>query len=250
MERLSGFPYEDVEGMRRAGIDTAEVVRTLYISFIEGAVIYGVFHGDLHGGNLVVTPEGGVALFDHGITGRLDPKQRLAFLRLLMTGAVNDVRSQLEAFRDLGALDEDADLDAIARLLRVDEPIRDPTRMTGQELVRELQTVVKGLLAQGARLPKPLMLYVKGMLFFDSAMTTMAPDVDLFQELARIYAYFAANHAERIRADIGFDPSQAELDPRALRASLGLEADVESITPAEVLRRRETIRERLEKGSE
>jgi hypothetical protein len=36
-----------------------------------------------------------------------------------------------------------------------------------------------------------------------------------------------------------------------LRASLGLESDVETITPAELLRRRETIRERLEKaGSE
>jgi ubiquinone biosynthesis protein len=249
MERISGFGAEDAEGMRRAGIDTAEVARTLYIAFIEGAVIYGVFHGDLHGGNLVVTPEGRVALFDHGITGRLDPGQRVAFLRLLMTGAVNDIRGQLEAFRDLGALDAGADLDAIARLLRVDEPIRDPTHMTGRELVSEIQTVVKGLLAQGARLPKPLMLYVKGMLFFDAAMPTLAPDVDLFQELARIYGYFATHHAERIRTDIGVDPRDATLDPRALRASLGLEDGVETITPAEVLRRRETIRERLEEES-
>jgi ubiquinone biosynthesis protein len=118
--------------------------------------------------------------------------------------------------------------------------------MTGRELVSEIQTVVKGLLAQGAKLPKPLMLYVKGILFFDSAMPTLAPDVDLFQELARIYGYFATHHAERIRTDIGVDPRDATLDPRALRASLGLEDGVETITPAEVLRRRETIRERLE----
>jgi ubiquinone biosynthesis protein len=246
MERLSGFAVEDVEGMRRAGLDTADVIRTLYLAFLEGAVIYGVFHGDLHGGNLVVTPEGRVALFDHGITGRLEPKQRTAFLRLLMTGAVNDIRGQLEAFRDLGALDDGADLDAIAKLLRVDEPVRDPTRMTGQELVGEIQTVVKGLLAQGAKLPKPLMLYVKGMLFFDATMPTLAPDMDLFQELARIYGYFATQHGERIRADIGLDPREAALDPRALRASLGLEDDVERITPAELMRRRELIRERLE----
>ena len=71
-------------------------------------MIYGVFHGDLHGGNLVVTPEGSVALFDYGITGRIDGQQRLAFLRMMMTGAMNDVRGQLEAFRDLGALDADA----------------------------------------------------------------------------------------------------------------------------------------------
>ena len=49
-------------------------------------MIYGVFHGDLHGGNLVVQPDGRTALFDFGITGRLDEPQRLAFLRLLMLG--------------------------------------------------------------------------------------------------------------------------------------------------------------------
>jgi ubiquinone biosynthesis protein len=247
MERLSGFPYEQVEDMRNAGIDTEAVVRSLYIAFIEGAVIYGVFHGDLHGGNLVVTHEGKIALFDHGITGRLEGGQRLAFLRLMMTGAMNDVRAQLEAFRDLGALDADANLEELARLLRVDEPVVDPTKLTGKELMSELQRVVKGLLAQGARLPKPLMLYVKGMLFFDSAMNAMAPNADLFQELARIYGYFVQHHADRIRQDIGVDPSQVQLDTKGLKASLGLEASVESITPAELLKRRDTIRERLEK---
>ena len=54
MERLHGFKYDDVEGMRAAGVDTAELVRALLIAFLEGAMIYGVFHGDLHGGNLFV----------------------------------------------------------------------------------------------------------------------------------------------------------------------------------------------------
>jgi ubiquinone biosynthesis protein len=248
MERLSGFSTDRVEDMRAGGIDTAAVIRSLYVAFLEGALIYGVFHGDLHGGNLAVTPEGRVVLFDHGITGRLDNRERVAFLRLMMTGAVNDLRGQLEAFRDLGALGPDADLDAIAKLLRLDEPVRDPTRLSSEELVQEIQRVVKGLLAQGARLPKPLMLYVKGMLFFDGAVAAMAPDIDLFEELGRIYAYFASHHAERIRRDVGFDPSAAAPDPSGLRASLGLEADVERITPREIQRRRDLLRERLEEA--
>jgi len=248
MERLSGFSPDHVEDMRAGGIDTAAVIRSLYVAFLEGALMYGVFHGDLHGGNLAVTPEGRVVLFDHGITGRLDDRERVAFLRLMMTGAVNDLRGQLEAFRDLGALREDADLAAIAELLRIDQPVVDPTRLSSEELVAEIQRVVKGLLAHGARLPKPLMLYVKGMLFFDGAIAAMAPDIDLFEELARIYAYFAARHGERIRRDVGFDPAQAAPDPGGLRASLGLEAGVERITPRELQRRREILRERLEEA--
>ena len=55
-----------------AGIDTEEVVRTGMIAFMEGAMIHGIFHGDLHGGNLFVLPDGRTALLDFGIVGRLD----------------------------------------------------------------------------------------------------------------------------------------------------------------------------------
>lgn len=248
MERLEGFDYEDVEGMRSAGIDTAEVLRGLLISFLEGAMIYGVFHGDLHGGNLFVTPHGKIALLDYGITGRMNDKQRLAFLRMMMSGIVGDLRGQLAAFRDLGALPEDADLEEVARLLRLDEPTLDPTSLTGEELVAEIQRVLKGLLAQGARLPKHLMLYVKDLLFIDSAIATLAPDTDLFVEVARIYAYFAQNHADQIHREAGFDPRNLGIDFDGLKRSMGLENETATLTHREIQERREVIQERVEKA--
>ncbi|MGH0035000.1 MAG: ABC1 kinase family protein [Myxococcota bacterium] len=246
MERLEGFGYEDVEGMRDAGIDTAEVLRGLMITFLEGAMIYGVFHGDLHGGNLFVMRDGRVALFDYGMTGRMREAERLAFLRMMMTGAVNDIRGQIAAFRDLGALPPDADIDSIIRLLKVDQPVRDPMKMGGEELVGEIQTVIKGLMAQGARLPKHLMLYVKNMLFFDGAIAQLAPDLNMFEEVAKIFGYFAANHAQRIQRDIGFDPSKVQLDLEGMKASMGLEKDTESITHAEIQERRKSIQKKVD----
>jgi ubiquinone biosynthesis protein len=248
MERLAGFHYDDIDGMKAAGIDTERMIRSLMISFLEGAMIYGVFHGDLHGGNLSVLPDGRVALFDYGMTGRMEEPQRLAFLRMMMTGAVNDVRGQLAAFRDLGALPPDADLDAMLRVLKVDQPVRDPTRMSTDELVHEIQDVIKGLLRHGARLPKHLMLYVKNMLFFDGSIARFAPDVNLFGEVAKIYAYFAQKHGERIARDIGFDPGRAQLDLEGMKKSMGLEADVEQLTHRQLQERRQVIRERLEEA--
>jgi len=248
MERLDGFHSDDIDGMKAAGIDTAGVLRSLLISFLEGAMIYGVFHGDLHGGNLSVMRDGRVALFDYGMTGRMEEPQRLAFLRMMMTGAANDVRGQLAAFRDLGALPPDADLDALLRLLKVDEPVRDPTKMSGEELVGEIQEILKGLLRHGARLPKHLMLYVKDMLFFDASIARFAPDVDLFGEVAKVYGYFAGKHGERILREIGFDASRTQLDLVGMKASMGLEADVDSLTHRELQERRQIVRERLESG--
>jgi ubiquinone biosynthesis protein len=246
MERLDGFHADDIDGMRAAGIDTAAVLRSLMIAFLEGAMIYGVFHGDLHGGNLVVMRDGRVGLFDYGMTGRMAEPQRLAFLRMMMTGAANDVRGQLAAFRDLGALAPDADLDELMRILKIDQPVRDPTKMGSEELLAEIQQVLRGLLKHGARMPKHLMLYVKNMLFIDGSIGRYAPDVNLFGELAKIYGYFAEKHGARILRDIGFDPTRQPLDLTGVRAGLGIEGEIDSLTPDELQARRDTMRKKLE----
>ena len=128
MERLRGFAFDDVESMHAAGIDTHAMLQAGLIASLEGALIFGVFHGDLHGGNLVVQPDGRTALFDFGITGRLDEPQRLAFLRLLVLGTTGDVRGQLAALRDLGAFPPDVDLDLVIADLDLDGPVKDPRR--------------------------------------------------------------------------------------------------------------------------
>jgi ubiquinone biosynthesis protein len=246
MERLSGFSFDDVTGMRRAGIDTAAVVRALMVSFLEGATLFGVFHGDLHGGNLFVRPDGKVALLDYGITGRLDQPRRLAFLRLLMGGTINDPKMQLAALRDLGALPADTDLDAVIRDLGIDQPVKDPTTMAPEELLAEIREIMKRLLAYGAAFPKVLMLYVKDLLFLDGALATLAPDVDLFEEVTRLAIYFTERYGERIAAEVGVDPREHTVDLDGMRASLGVSSDVERMTYRDLQARRELIRRRME----
>jgi ubiquinone biosynthesis protein len=118
--------------------------------------------------------------------------------------------------------------------------------MSGEELVHEIQDLLKGLLKQGAKLPKNLMLYVKDMIFFDGATTRLAPDVNLFEQVTRIYAYFAQHHADRIARDIGFDPRLLSLDLAGMKRSLGLDEETASLTQRELVERRALIQERLE----
>jgi ubiquinone biosynthesis protein len=246
MERLDGFSFDDVEGMRRAGIDTTEVVRASMVAFLEGAMLFGVFHGDLHGGNLFVQADGRVALLDYGITGRLTEPKRLAFLRLLMGGTVNDTKGQLAALRDLGALPLDTDLDAVIQDLDLEGPIKDPTEMSADDLTAEIRELTKKLLAYGARMPKELMLFVKDMLFLDGALATLAPDIDLFEEITNVATYFATRYGDKIAADVGVDPRRLEVDLTGFKASVGVTDDVQSLTYRDLQKRRETIRKRME----
>ncbi len=214
MEHLRGYAWGDAAAMRSAGIDTAAVLRCTLIAFLEGTLLYGVFHGDLHSGNLLVQDDGTVALLDFGITGRLDERKRLAFLRLEMGATTNDVAIQVEALRDLGALPADADVAAVIRDLGLDRPPVDPTTMNADEMVVELREVTKALLGYGARLPKELMLFVKNILFLNGAMATMAPDVDILGEVVAIATYFTERHGEQIARDVGSDAPDHPDRPR------------------------------------
>ena len=72
--------------------------------------------------------------------------------------------------------------------------------------------VVKALLGYGARMPKELMLFVKNMVFLDGAIATLAPDLDLFAEIA--------THLDVLRRDAtaSASPPTSASTPRQLRA--------------------------------
>ncbi|HTH06975.1 MAG TPA: AarF/UbiB family protein [Ilumatobacteraceae bacterium] len=245
MQRLSGFNFDDVAGMKDAGVDTHEVVRTAMVSLMEGAMVYGVFHGDLHGGNLFVLPDGRTALLDFGIVGRLGSERRLAFLRLMLGATTNDIAGQMAAMRDLGALPPDTDLEAVIRDLRLDQPTVDPTTLTGEELVAEVQRVVKALLGYGARMPKELMLYVKNMMFIDGAIARLAPDLDLLAEIGKISLMFAERHGERLGRELGIDTAAMQLNMDGVKAGFGVDSNTESLTYRELQARRELIQKRM-----
>jgi ubiquinone biosynthesis protein len=233
--------------MRGAGIDTPAVLRSEVISFLEGALLYGVFHGDLHGGNLFVQPTGRVALLDHGIVGRLDEPQRLAFLRLLVGGSTNDIASQIDALRTLGALPADARTEDVIHDLGLDRPAQDIVTLSAEELTSQIRDLTKQLLTYGARMPKELMLFVKDMLFLDGAMAIMAPDVDVLEEVVTIVGYFHQHHGDRIAREIGVERTEEPVvDLDGIRASFGIADPVDRLTYRDLQERRETIRRRLE----
>jgi len=244
MQRLQGFNFDDVEGMKNAGIDTDQVIKNGMIAFMEGALIHGVFHGDLHGGNLFVLNDGRTALLDFGIVGRLNHKRRLAFMKLMLGATTNDVRGQVAALCELGALPMDTDIDAVIVDLRLDDPI-DPTSLSGEELVVEVQRIVKSLLAYGAKLPKELMLYVKNMVFLDGAISRLAPDLDIIAELTNITMTFTQRHGEKLFRELGMAAAEFQMDLSGVKATLGVDVSTDSLTYRELQQRRELIQKRM-----
>ncbi len=246
MERLVGFSFDDALGMQDAGIDTEKVVKTAMLGFLEGAFLHGVFHGDLHGGNMFVLGDGTIGLVDFGITGRLTEGERMAFLRMMMTATTNDVPGQVAALRDLGTLPADTDVAAVIKDLGLDGPPVDPTKLEPEELIAELQRIIKALLGYGARMPKPLMLYVKNLIFIDGAIANLAPELDMFKVVTDIATHFAVNHGASIAQQLGVAHEEWKLDLDGVKAGFGVDpSETDRLTYAELQERRKLINKRL-----
>lgn len=245
MERLDGFQFDDLERLKAEDIDPHAIVRTGMIGFLEGAMVNGIFHGDLHGGNLFVRPDGKTALLDYGIVGRLTEPKRIAFLKMMMASMSSNIPGQVEAIRDLGALPPDVDIHKVIVDLGLDGSGLDPMELTQTELVNEVNRLVKAMLGYGARMPRELMLFAKNMVFLEGAINTLTPDIDIFGEVQHIAMWFLKQHGNQLAADIGIKTDDFMVDLTAMKGQFGVDPAADEFTYRELQERRELIAKRF-----
>ena len=173
--------------------------------------------------------------------------KRLALLALVVGASNADIPAQVAALRDLGAFPAELDVQHVIDVLGLDRPPLDPTALTADELVAEMQHSIKTLLAIGARLPKELMLFVKNLMFLDGAIATLAPDLDLFAEVEAIALLFAAKHGERIMAQLGLEQAEGWApDMAGIKSGFGVDASTDGLTHRELQARRAQVREKFD----
>lgn len=179
MERMHGIPSGDAAAVRAAGVDIEALLRSGFMSFLEGAMVHGVFHGDLHPGNVIVLADGRYGILDFGIVGRIDKVGRMAFTRLLEAGFRDDHRGQLEAMRDLGAFPADANLDDLERDIDRDAIPVGSKLPNMQAVATTIRANLRMMMRHHFRLPTLLVLLSKNLLFANDTLQRYAPDMDL-----------------------------------------------------------------------
>jgi predicted unusual protein kinase regulating ubiquinone biosynthesis (AarF/ABC1/UbiB family) len=191
MERIQGVRIDDVAAIRKAGFDGTELVKALLFSLFEGGLRHGLFHGDLHAGNLYVDEQGRIVFFDFGIMGRIDPRTRWLLRELVhallvkkdhaaagkivvLMGAVGTMKPEAEAAKDL---------EKFATPLTVTS-LGD---MSYADIGRQLSTLAD---AYDVKLPRELVLIGKQFLYVERYMKLLAPKWQMMSD-PQLTGYFA-----------------------------------------------------------
>jgi len=204
MERVPGVRYTDALVAYPDVVDGARLLRLAVTGVLEHTLAYGVFHGDLHAGNVLIDSTGGFSVIDFGIAGRVDAAQRAALVQFMIGFARNDTRVQLIGLQSFGAIPYDADLDVIAAQLDAQLAELDPAilnregTVTVDQLSTLLGVIIRTLATNGFRLPKELVLFFKNLLYLNGFASTLAPDTNLLGEIEPIFTYFVSRYPEQL----------------------------------------------------
>jgi ubiquinone biosynthesis protein len=193
MEAVPGVPYTEADVT-----DGPRLLELAIKGVLEGTLVYGRFHGDMHAGNVLVHGGDRFSLVDFGICGRLTAAERAGLVRFLLAFSAMDAAKQIDALDAFGALPSGADRAALASALQAEIDALPPTGITVAALGENLGSVLRILAAHGFQAPQELVLFFKNVLYLSGFTAAVAPDADLLAQIGPTLAYFMEKYGDEM----------------------------------------------------
>ena len=216
MAFLDGVAIDDLAMIEELGHDPRPIVSALVRTWFASALRHGVFHGDVHAGNLLVLADGRIAILDWGIVGRLDDATRDLLAHFVAGALGDDTRWEPAAGMMLSRLFSPEQIDALgltaadaAPLMKLrvgalltqpfgevnlselldgppvpmeDEPFPGPALVLGRFVGRRVGLVGAPVAADHPAFDRSMFLLVKQLVYFERYGKQYLSDLPLLHE--------------------------------------------------------------------
>ncbi len=178
---VDAMPLSRAEALDLPGIDKLALADNLIRAFLSQALDHGVFHADLHEGNLFVQAPAKLIAIDFGIVGRLKPKERRYLAEMLWGFLRRDYKRVAEVHFEAGYVPAHQDVDSFAQALRaVGEPVlgQAATEVSMGRLLTQLFEITAQF---DMHLRPELVLLQKTMVSVEGVARRIYPDHNLWE---------------------------------------------------------------------
>lgn len=207
MDLVRGTKVTELGGVRRTEQSMGHLASALMRGYLDQAFVHGEIHADPHPGNLLVTDDGRLAIFDLGMVAHVPPRQRDRLLKLLFAavdGRGEDVAAEaiamgtrLEDFNEESYLREVGQL--VSRYAAHRSLHSSAHTMSEGRLVLDLTRLGA---ACGLRTPPELSLLGKTLLSLEGVSHALDPKLDVKRVVEE-----HLNHVMRARLRKSFSPA-------------------------------------------
>jgi len=200
MDFVPGRKVTDLGPLARLELDGAVLAEQLFQAYLDQILVEGFFHADPHPGNVLLTPDGRLALVDVGMVARVPKTQRHLLVKLLLALSDGNGKGVADAAVALGRpLDH---FDAQEFCARATEMVEQSQGLSIDEI--DAGAVVMELMKisgdTGLRLPPELSMLGKALLNLDQVAHTLDP---AFNPTAAIEAHTNDLMQSEMRASPG-----------------------------------------------
>jgi ubiquinone biosynthesis protein len=181
MERISGIPVSNIEGLRAAGIDLQALSERGVEIFFTQVFRHNFFHADMHPGNIFVSPEGQYIAVDFGIVGTLSPDDQRYLAENFLAFFHRDYARVAELHVESGWVPAGTRIEEFEAAIRTvcepifERPLRDIS--FGQLLLRLFQTARRF----NMEVQPQLVLLQKTLLNIEGLGRQLYPELDLWK---------------------------------------------------------------------
>ncbi len=179
MEELIGKPMSHANAFSHDGLDRNVLMKAGMRAYFSMVFRDGLFHGDLHAGNIFVLPENKIGFIDFGMVGRLSRKTQAAIAAMFMALMAEDYDRLAYEYIEMAPFNNATDRQALAQDLRsILSPFFGLTLKDvnmGKLLLESSKVAAKHHVV----LPSELMMFFKSMVTIEGLARMVQDDFDM-----------------------------------------------------------------------
>ena len=180
LEWAKGVALSDPASLEQAGLNRQALADNLIRAFLSQALDHGVFHADLHEGNLFIAAPARIEAVDFGIIGRLGPAERRYLAEILWGFLERNYERVAQVHFEAGYVPRRHSVAAFAQALRaVGEPVfgRPASQVPMSRVLIQLFEITA---LYEMKLRPELVLLQKTMMTVEGVARRICPDHDIW----------------------------------------------------------------------
>ena len=161
MEYVSGIKITNIKLLDENKIDRKKLIHDLHKIFFTMLLFHPIFHADPHPGNISVSSNGSLIIYDYGMVGRFDNETRMLLVRLYLAILDKDVTRILNAMYKLEMIAPTTNRHTLAQGLELSIKSLHGKKPTENEINSFTYVANKSMNKFPFILPKNLALYIR-----------------------------------------------------------------------------------------
>ncbi len=229
LEWMTGINVGNIPALRENGTDLIRLSERILQTFLTHALRDGLFHGDMHQGNLKLGEGNELIALDFGIMGRIDIFTRRTYAEIIIGFLQRDYTRVAKVHFEAGYVPANQDMDAFAQALRaIGEPIfgQDATHISMARLLAHLFEVTERF---GMETRTELILLQRTMVVVEGVARSLNPAMNMWETSRPVVTdyiasslgpkAFAKDLTETMRILTRFGPRLPYMAEKALMAA-------------------------------